>query len=126
MSQTPNLSGLAKEYEEDLRYLIYQLSSGDYESAIDSFFILTDLFCLIQRLEKLEQCQVNVLPPASIMNPETLEKLNVDPAEKRKVRDFLQYIERNKGINFEQLISAHMKDRECGDPNQTKARVASA
>ena len=125
MSQPQSLDELARDYEEDLRYLIYQVSSKDYESLINSFYILTDLFCLIQKLEKLEQCRVNVPSPTDITNPTVLEQLHIDPAEKRKVREFLRYIENNKGTNFEQLISDRMKEYDC-DPEAARSKLRAA
>ena len=109
MNQSLSLNRLARDYEEDLRYLIYQASSRDYESLIDSFFILADLFCLIQKLEKLESCQVNVTSPTAIANPAVLEQLQLEPADKRKVRDFLHYVENSKGTKFEQLINTRIE-----------------
>ncbi len=108
MSQTLSIDELASNYEDDFRYLIYRISSGEYGSLLNSFYILSDLFCLIKRLEKLERCRVNVPPPTEISNPAVLSRLRVDPAEKRSLRDFLSYIERSKGKKFEELIADHM------------------
>lgn len=113
MSRALDINTLAQDYEDDFRYCIHRVTSGDYESVIDSFFLLTDLFCLIQRLEELEKCYVNIPPPTAIANPTKLEqRLLLEPAEKRKLRDFLTYVERKKGASFEQLVAARMKD--CG------------
>jgi hypothetical protein len=114
MNQSFSLDSLAKNYEEDLRYLIYQTSSSDYESLIDSFYILTDLFCLIQKLERLESCQVNVLSPTEITNPEVLEQLHIEASDKRRVRDFLRYVESSKGKKFEQLINKRIEQCQSG------------
>jgi hypothetical protein len=127
MTQAPSLDQLAKDYEEDLRYLIYQVTSKDFESLINSFYILTDLFCLIKKLERLENNNVDVLPPTSISDPAVLEQLNIELAERRKVRDFLQYVETKKGMNFEQLINTRMRDYDCNSETiYPKIRAAGA
>jgi hypothetical protein len=117
MNQSTSLNKLVRDYEEDLCYLIYQVSSRDYESLMDSFYILTDLFCLIQELERLESCRVEVMSPIAITNPTVLEKLNIEPGDKRKVREFLRYVESNKGANFEQLINSRIEQNQSQSAN---------
>jgi hypothetical protein len=48
MNQALNLDMLAKNYEEDLLYLLYQASSEDYETLMNSYLVLVDLFCMIK------------------------------------------------------------------------------
>ncbi|MEW6731841.1 MAG: hypothetical protein AB1489_10980 [Acidobacteriota bacterium] len=110
MSQTLNLETLIENYQDDYRYLIYQVSARDYESVINSFLVLSELFCLIQRLEKLENCWVDVPPPTLLADPAIIEKFHIEPNERHHLHDFLNYIEYKKGISFEQLVSQHMRE----------------
>lgn len=106
MLQQEEYDRFVENYNADFMYLLTRASRGDYDCLISSFTVLKDLYEVILKLHDTLGVAFRVVPyPLSFRgSDDLLAGFGFDSEQVDKINEFLKFVKRTQGKEFEQVI----------------------